>query len=161
MNYSPRGGGGGLLPYISQIAMCNLRQALPIYLIFPPFSSSPFLVCIAGVFCGPRALHNPVFASYGRHLGYENVQRAGVTQKGPHLLSWPRAREEMPIMHQNPHCLRHLKCLNWVGKPKIAPPTYVFLAFSYSFALTSISSRDFPRLYDIMGGSLEICFSRG
>ena len=36
LNYSPRGGGkGGLLPYISQIAMCSLRQALPICLIFP------------------------------------------------------------------------------------------------------------------------------
>ena len=79
--FPPGWEGGGLLPYISQIAMCNLRQALPIYLIFPPFSSSPFLACIAGVFCGPRALHNPAFASYGRHLGYENAQRAGVSLK--------------------------------------------------------------------------------
>ena len=36
-----RPGWGGLLPYISQIAMCNLRQALPIYLIFP-LSPLPF-----------------------------------------------------------------------------------------------------------------------
>ena len=31
----------------------------------------------------PRALHNPAFPSYGCRLGYENAQRAGVSQKGP------------------------------------------------------------------------------
>ena len=31
----PPGLGGGLLPYISQIAMCNLRQALPMYQTHP------------------------------------------------------------------------------------------------------------------------------
>ena len=35
-------GGGGLLPYISQIAMCSLREALPIYLIFPLSPPLPF-----------------------------------------------------------------------------------------------------------------------
>ena len=68
------------------MAMCNLRQALPIYLIFPPFYSSPFLACIAGVFCGPRALHNPAFASYSRHLGYENAQRAGASQNSQFIV---------------------------------------------------------------------------
>ena len=76
--------------------MCNLRQALPIYLIFPPFSSSPFLACIPGVFCGPRALHNSAFASYSRHLGYENAQRAGVSQKGPQGRAWLAKRSLVP-----------------------------------------------------------------
>ena len=35
----PRGGGRGLLPYISQIAMCNLRQALPISFLLLSLSS--------------------------------------------------------------------------------------------------------------------------
>ena len=38
----PPGLGGGLLPYISQIAMCSLREALPIYLIFPLSPRLPF-----------------------------------------------------------------------------------------------------------------------
>ena len=76
--------------------MCSLRQALPIYLILPPLSSSPFLAYIAGVFCGPRALHNPAFASYGRHLGYENAHRAGVSQKGPQGRAWLAKRSLVP-----------------------------------------------------------------
>ena len=47
------------------------------------FSFSSFLAYIAGIFCGARALHNPSFAGYGRHLRYENAQRARVSQKGP------------------------------------------------------------------------------
>ena len=41
------------------------------------------LACSAGVFCGAHALTNPLFASYGHHLGWENAQRAGASQKGP------------------------------------------------------------------------------
>ena len=40
--FPPGLGGGGLLPYISQIAMCSLREALPIYLIFPLSPPLPF-----------------------------------------------------------------------------------------------------------------------
>ena len=36
----------------------------------------------AGVFWRPRALDHS-FASYGRHLGWENAQRAGESQKRP------------------------------------------------------------------------------
>ena len=40
-------------------------------------------------------------------------------------------------------------------KPDLTPSTHVFRAFnSESLAFTSISFRDLPRLYDIIGGSL-------
>ena len=47
-------------------------------------------------------------------------------------------------------------------KPDLTPSTHVFIAFnSESLAFTSISFRDLPRLYDIIGGSLYICPRRG
>ena len=42
-----------------------------------------YIACSSGVFCGARVLNNPSFASYGRHLGWKNAQRAEASQKGP------------------------------------------------------------------------------
>ena len=66
----------------------------------------------AALFHGTRALNNPSFASYFRHLGWENAQRAGVSQKGPQgrgRVSFLNSSQPSPIKHPK---WQHINMIN-------------------------------------------------
>ena len=65
---------------------CNIRSGpwpstQAFFIIFKNVHLS--LACIAGVFCGARALHNPSFASFGRHLGWETCRGLERVKRDP------------------------------------------------------------------------------